>query len=414
VHSSTFESFARAARARDALGVTVPRHQGTRTLAALFAACYLARLPVTAISLGIVLAVRESGGAYALAGLAAGAFTLGLSLTAPLLARLADRRGAPVVIVVGSALSGGGLVALAAGLGSLPSVAVPPLALVAGAGVPPLGAILRALLPVLVTPERLPRIYALEATGQELLFVIGPALLAAVVALGSARAAVAALGTLLAAGGVVFALVARRRGHVHDAEDARAASPLRAPALRAILAMAALVGIVFGTVEISTAAALERAGARDATGLVLAIWSAGSLTGGLTIARRTSREARLRLRSLLMASVVAALPLPLLVPWPAVLTAALFVHGLFIAPTFAATYELIPVAAPSRLTEAFAWMSTSIVGGIALGSAVAGSAVAGGGAAVGFGLALAATLGARLVAGRARRVLPRTAAVPAD
>ena len=42
-----------------------PRPDATRTLAALFAACYLARLPVTAISLGIVLAVRESGGAYA-------------------------------------------------------------------------------------------------------------------------------------------------------------------------------------------------------------------------------------------------------------------------------------------------------------------------------------------------------------
>ena len=95
-------------------------------------------------------------------------------------------------------------------------------------------------------------------------------------------------------------------------------------------------------------------------------------------------------------------------PWPAVLAAALFVHGLFIAPTFAATYELIPAAAPARLTEAFAWMSTAIVGGVALGSALAGSVVAGGGPAVGFGLALAATAGARLVAGRARRVLPRT------
>jgi MFS family permease len=394
--------------------VIAARAQPKRTLAALFAACYLARLPVTAISLAIVLAVRETGGAYALAGLAAGAFTLGLSLTAPLLARVADRRGAPVVIVVGSAVSGSALIALAAGLGSLPAAAVPALALVAGAAVPPLGAILRALLPILVPAGRLPRVYALEATGQELLFVIGPAALAAAVALGSARAAVTALGVLLVAGGFLFAAVARQRRRPHDAADASAASPLRAPALRAILAVAALFGMVFGTIEISTAAALERAGARDASGLVLAIWSAGSLTGGLTIARRTGREARLRLRSLLTASVVAALPLPLLVPWPAVLAAALFVHGLFIAPTFAATYELIPAAAPARLTEAFAWMSTAIVGGIALGSALAGSAVAGGGPAVGFGLALSAMVGARLVAGRGRHLLPRTRAVAAD
>ena len=409
-----FESFARTALDRDAADVIAPRLHATRTLAALFAACYLARLPVTAISLATVLAVRESGGAYVLAGLTAGAFTLGLSLTAPFLARIADRRGAPIVIVVGSAVSGSALLALAAGIGSLPAAAVPAIALVAGAAVPPLGAIIRALLPALVSAERLPRIYAIEATGQELLFVIGPAALAAVVALAGARTAVAVLGVLLGAGGLVFAAVARRRARPHDADDARAASPLRAPALRAILAIAALVGIVFGTIEISTAAALERAGARDASGLVLAIWSAGSLTGGLTIARRTGREARVRLRSLLAASVVAAVPLPFLVPWPAVLAAALFAHGLFIAPTFAATYELIPAAAPARLTEAFAWMSTSIVGGIALGSALAGSVVAGGGPAVGFGLALAATAGARLVAGHARSVLPRTAAVAAD
>ena len=42
----------------------------TRSIALLFVASYIARVPVTAISLALILVLRESGRGYDLAGLA--------------------------------------------------------------------------------------------------------------------------------------------------------------------------------------------------------------------------------------------------------------------------------------------------------------------------------------------------------
>ena len=68
--------------------------------------------------------LRESGRGYDLAGLAAGAYVVGLSITAPLSGRLADRFGAPRVFLVGAPLCGIGLVGLVAGADSLPVIAL--------------------------------------------------------------------------------------------------------------------------------------------------------------------------------------------------------------------------------------------------------------------------------------------------
>src|SRR4051794_37704744 len=101
-------------------------------VARLLAAATLGRLPFGMAGLAILLLVRDAGGSYATAGLAAGAYGLGLGLTGPLLARLIDRSG-PWRIVVPAVL------AAAAVLAALPLVArvgaelLVPFALVAGA-----------------------------------------------------------------------------------------------------------------------------------------------------------------------------------------------------------------------------------------------------------------------------------------
>src|SRR3954471_9373862 len=104
----------------------------------LLAAATLGRLPFGMAGLAILLLVRDAGGSYATAGLAAGAYGLGLGATGPLLARLTHRRG-PGPIVVPAVL------AAAAVLAALPLVArigpglLVPFSLLAGACTPPLG-----------------------------------------------------------------------------------------------------------------------------------------------------------------------------------------------------------------------------------------------------------------------------------
>lgn len=67
------------------------------------------------------------------------------------------------------------------------------------------------------------------------------------------------------------------------------------------------------------------------------------------------------------------------------LAGALFVAGLFVAPTMVTTMALIEQHVPrSRLTEGMTWTSTGLAVGVALGSSAAGWAVDAGGARQGY------------------------------
>ena len=101
--STGLENLRGAARLRAVLGAP-----GTGAL--LFART-LGSLPVGMVPLGIILLLRAAGRSYALAGLADGAYALGLAAMQPLLGRLIDRAGmgrvlAPLAIVFPAGLVG--------------------------------------------------------------------------------------------------------------------------------------------------------------------------------------------------------------------------------------------------------------------------------------------------------------------
>src|SRR4051794_33392705 len=82
-------------------------------LAALLGATLLARLPIGLNGLALVLFLRAQEGAFGVAGAAAGALALGMGLGAPVNARLVDRHG-PGVLVLLACGHGAGLLALLA------------------------------------------------------------------------------------------------------------------------------------------------------------------------------------------------------------------------------------------------------------------------------------------------------------
>jgi MFS family permease len=53
----------------------------------------LARIPIGALGLVMILRIRDLGGSYAAAGAVAGVFTLGNGISAPILGRAIDRLG---------------------------------------------------------------------------------------------------------------------------------------------------------------------------------------------------------------------------------------------------------------------------------------------------------------------------------
>src|SRR3954447_25088994 len=109
----------------------------------LFALSIVARLPVAMLSIGLLVHTERATGAYAVAGLVAGALALAQGVGGPLLGRVVDRRGQTAVLVASALVCAAALVATALLPTSAPVALRVVLALAAGAALPPVGASLR-------------------------------------------------------------------------------------------------------------------------------------------------------------------------------------------------------------------------------------------------------------------------------
>jgi MFS family permease len=376
--------------------------QGAPGATRLLVVSLLARIPMAALGVVLLVHAREITGGYAAAGLVTGAYAVAFACSGPVLGRLVDRRGQPPVIITAGAVGALALTALAllpaeAGTAGLAAVAA-----VAGAATPPLGPALRGLWPRLLHgPERVHAAYALESGLLELTYILGPPLLLAVAA-WSSRAAIEICGLLLLCGSVAFALQPAARSAKGAPSRHRApGSALRAPGLRTLALATLLLGALLGAVEVAETATATEAGGTGVTGLLLGLWGAGSLAGGLAAAHRgPARDPGRGLLVLTSALALAHLPLALAGLHLVALSALLVAAGAVVAPVFAAMHGMIDaVARAGTTTEAFAWVTTSIGGGIAIGAPLAGVLTDAVGPSAGFvAAAVAGLLGAAVVA----------------
>lgn len=339
----------------------------------------LARLPVGMVGLALLLLVREQGGGYGAAGAVSGSFFVATAVGAPVAGRLVDRHG-QTRILLRRALLFPSLLLAACGLALL-DAPVPALAActaAAGALMPPVGASLRSLWPRLFADaERRAAAYALEASLQEIFFVVGPLLVALLTALASP---VLALAVAALAGGAGTALVGlsepvRAWQPEADRHAVSALGALESPGVRTIILLAGCLGLGFGGTEVGMPAFAEDHGGAALGSVPLALFACGSLVGGLVAgARATGHPLRLlRLATVLLA---AGLALPLLAVSLESMAVLAFIAGLPIAPAVMAAYGLIDSAARrGTAAEAFAWISTAVGLGLAAGTAVGGALI---------------------------------------
>jgi MFS family permease len=361
--------------------------------ARVFATALVGRLPQGMTSLAILLLVRSRTGSYAAAGIAVGAYAFATAAAAPALGRLVDRLGRRRVLVPAAILQGVALSALvvAANAGA-PSGAVVGLAAVAGALMPPIAPSVRALLrDLLPDPEVRETAYALESVTQELIWISGPLVVAVVIAFMSAQAAVLLSAGVCVVGTLLFVTSPGARGSgSHDASSPRI-RVLAIPELRALLGPVFLNGLAIGAIDVGLPSLALHAGSRPSSGLLLALWSLGSMTGGLWYGSRTWRTSLgRRYRALLLTGVACIAPLIAARTIPEGIAGSL-VAGLTIAPVFSCQYALIGRAVTAGVeTEAFTWVSSALIGGLAAGSALGGSAIGAAGVSGPFALACAA------------------------
>jgi MFS family permease len=367
------------------------------------------RLPASALGLVFILRTRELTGSYAAAGVVAGVFALANGITAPLLGRLVDRRGQGAVLVPAAVVGTSAIV----GFALLPHGVAPAgpvaLAAVAGSVFPPLGACLRTLWPAMLgdDPSRMHAAFSLEAAALEATYIVGPVVIAGAIGAWSLQAATLTCAALLLGGVLWFAgQPASRAWRPADAPAAGLGGAIRSPGVRTLIAVFALFGATAGSVEVGVPVATEAAHHAGTAGLLLGVWGAGSLVGGLLAARAGAAEDPVKRLVALLVGLGAGHLLLTFTTEPFLLAVLLFFAGLAISPAIAAAYALVDGLAPAgTVTEAYTWLSTGIAGGLALGAAASGGLAEAHGASAAFAVAGAAGAAAALVGVLARRTL---------
>jgi MFS family permease len=355
----------------------------------------IGRMPMAMFSLGSLLLVAALTGRYGLAGAVSAAGAVSYAVCGPQIARLADRYGQRRVLrpsVVIFTVATAGFVACAEL--RAPAGAVLAAGALAGAAMPSLGSMVRARWSALLgSVPGLGTAYALESVVDELVYVVGPAvvtLLATEVqpAAGVVTAAVlCALGTLTLAGQVstepaAVPVTARPR------TAARRAGRLPSPALVTLGPVMAALGAMFATIDLSTVAFAQQHGHKPLAGLILGTYALGSAVGGFWYGSRPWRAPLERRFAVTLGLTVAGVATFWVMPTLAALDAVVLFAGLTISPTLIAAFSLVErQARPGRRTEGMAWVSSAASVGMAAGSAIAGLAVDAGGARWGYGLA---------------------------
>jgi predicted MFS family arabinose efflux permease len=369
----------------------------------------VARLPISMTGLGIVLLVQAATDSYGVAGAVAAAFMVANAVVAILMGRLVDTVGQGLVLTVAGIVYGAAMVVLVASVETDWPIAVSYVAAAAaGTALPPIGSCVRARWShVLDQPAEVQTAFALEAVLDEVVFIVGPILVAVLATnvspvLGLATAIVAGVGGTLA--------FAAQRGteppaHPHDrSTDVRQPMPWRTVVPLAVVCLA--LGILFGAAEVTTVAFADEQGHQGYAGGLLALWALGSLLAGVVsgaVASGAGPAVRVRWGAFGMACAMAPLYFVDSIPLMGLL---LLVGGVAIAPTMIATLSLTERTVPiSRLTEGMAIMHTGIVAGVAPGAVLSGLVVDHAGASEAYLVSLAAGVLAALAA----QTVPRRA-----
>jgi MFS family permease len=355
--------------------VHLMRRPGAR---AFFVAGIVGRMPISMLGLGIVILIEAQTGSYGLAGAVSGVAVVAGALTGPIQGRLVDRFGQRLLLLTGTVLCTIALAGLLIAVRSdAPSWALYAISFVAGGTRPQVGSFVRARWTHLLGRGRaLQTAFALEAVGDEVVFIIGPVVVAALATQISPYLALAVAGVLGLSGGIWLAALRASdppgRGKSNGAEK----SPLPWLSLLLLSIIGLGLGATLGSAEVVTVAFTAEEGQPGMSGVVLAVWALGSLLAGLwygSVHWKAPVERRLLIGTIALAITLAPLPF---VGNILVLGAVLFGAGLTIAPTMVAVTacveEWVP---PQRLTEAITWTVTGLLLGVAPGNAAAGHAV---------------------------------------
>jgi MFS family permease len=328
----------------------------------------LARFAFGMMSLGFVFHIQNAYHSYALAGIALGFETVGAAVAGPILSRNIGRIGVRRLIWGTSILTS--MFLLVIGLVPVNPAFLCLVALGVGVSSPPIQAAVRAIYPTLVSRKERQALFSLDATLQELIWIIGPVLATFVAATISPMAVIILMVCVQLLGSALFLANPEVGSGEFPKSSGRLGGVLKKPIVLWLMAIGTLLIGSFSGVEVGTVGALSRGTA----GVVISVFSIGSILGGFIIGPRAKNaKALVWFTSLILVGYVMANLMPTNPWW---LGLCWFISGLGIAPALGLiSHSLSLVLSPAESAEAFGWIMTGQLMGYSAGAALAGIAI---------------------------------------
>jgi MFS family permease len=336
---------------------------------------FIARLPISMVGIGVLMYVEAERGSYAIAGAVSGSIAIASAIGGPLSSRLIDKLGQhrvlPIQILIITICS----IALVLLIPS--SVPAPYLFIFSiGSGIayPSIGALVRSRwTALLVSGPILLTAFSIESIIDELIFIVGPTIASTTsVKIHPAAPQVIAI-FLLAGGGLWLASMRNSEPPINAHQGKRGKPVIFQNGLIYLWAVHIASGIFFGAIETSIIAFTKIAGEPIYAGIVIALWSFGSLVGGIVyggVQFKSPLHKHLIVVSFLLVPATAAMVFVNSIFMLALLTIA---AGIGVSPLLIASAAITQRRSPvGRTTEAIATMYSGIGLGFAFALAMAG------------------------------------------
>ncbi len=361
-------------------------------------AAALARAPYAMLPLGLMTAFTASTQDIAVGGMVTALFSIAVAACSPLIGRSADVWGQRRVLLTLIPLNATAILGLFwAASSGLNGPLLYLLAVVAGATNSPIGSFTRARwVGMQPTPRVLTAAFSYESMMDEVVFVLGPALVGIAATAAAPSAPLLLSFALLVLAGIPFALRAPKSTPTAvKAAEGRIHPPIYkviSAVLPAIIALIA-IGTFFGSSQAGVTERAEELGIPNAAGLTYAAMGISSAAMALlVVVLPTAFTLAWRFITFSLAlggATVAASfahSLPATAFW-------LFMAGFFVGPTLVTAFTLAEQRAPEGgIAVAMTLMSSSVTIGVSLGAGVGGNLANAGGSHPTFMFAAASTV----------------------
>jgi MFS family permease len=326
------------------------------------------RFPFGMLSLAFIIHIQAVTGSFAIAGIALGAETIGASISGPILGRWMAVFGVRKVIGVATVITSSAMLAMAW---------VPPeplllilLAFLVGLSSPPIQPAARTIYPQITPKRHLGGLYSLDATAQEIIWVVGPLVATLVAAQFGNLMMIYVMVMVQLTGSAWFISLQVVHTASFPRTDARLGRVLKNPTVALVTVLGLLLVGSFAGVEVGAVALFDKA----VVGAVIAVFSVGSFIGGFTLgALPRGRWSLTWFVGLVLFGYSLAMLNPTSALW---MGFSLFISGLGVAPALGTLALWVAQGTKSNETsEAYGWVTTGQLVGFSAGSALAGIAI---------------------------------------